>query len=130
MNANVDITNADDIERIRGKWLDTLRDLNVCSQRGLVEMFDGSIGAGSVFMPYGGKYQLTETQVMAAKVPVPGGKTDTVTLMSYGFDPYLMSWSPLSRCGLVCSGFCGKIAVPRAAMSIRSASLSRNISAG
>ncbi len=94
MNANVDITNADDIERIRGKWLDTLRDLNVCSQRGLVEMFDGSIGAGSVFMPYGGKYQLTETQVMAAKVPVPGGKTDTVTLMSYGFDPYLMSWSP------------------------------------
>ena len=79
---------------IRGRWLDILGNLNVCSQKGLVEMFDSSIGAGSVFMPYGGKYQMTETQVMAAKVPVPGGKTETVTLMSYGFDPNLSSWSP------------------------------------
>ena len=75
-------------------WLSLLSDLNVCSQKGLVEMFDSSIGAGSVLMPYGGKYQLTETQVMAAKLPVLEGKTDTVTLMSYGFDPYLSSWSP------------------------------------
>ncbi len=74
--------------------METLADLNVCSQKGLVEMFDGSIGAGSVFMPYGGKYQLTETQSMVAKVPVQNGKTDTVTMMSYGFDPYLSSWSP------------------------------------
>ncbi|MCC8018022.1 MAG: phosphoribosylformylglycinamidine synthase [Lachnospiraceae bacterium] len=79
---------------IRAAWLDTLKDLNVCSQKGLVEMFDGSIGAGSVFMPYGGRYQLTETQAMAAKVPVMTGKCDAVTLMSYGFDPYLSSWSP------------------------------------
>ena len=71
-----------------------LADLNTCSQKGLVEMFDGSIGAGSVFMPYGGKYQLTETQAMVAKVPVMNGKTDTVTMMSYGFDPYVSSWSP------------------------------------
>ena len=78
----------------RQKWLETLADLNVCSQKGLVEMFDGSIGAGSVFMPYGGQYQLTETQSMVAKVPVQNGKTDTVTMMSYGFDPYLSSWSP------------------------------------
>ena len=56
--------------------------------------FDGSIGAGSVFMPHGGKYQLTETQSMVAKVPVQNGKTETVTMMSYGFDPYLSSWSP------------------------------------
>ena len=49
---------------------------------------------GSVFMPYGGKYQLTETQSMVAKLPVLSGKTDTVTMMSYGFDPYLSSWSP------------------------------------
>ena len=56
-------------------------------------MFDGSIGAGSVFMPYGGKYQLTEVQTMVAKLPVLKGKTDTVTMMSYGFDPYLSSWS-------------------------------------
>ena len=74
--------------------LATLSDLNVCSQRGLVETFDASIGAGSVFMPYGGKYQLTETQAMVAKLPVLHGKTDTVTMMSYGFDPYLSSWSP------------------------------------
>ena len=79
---------------IKGAWLDTLKDLNVCSQKGLVEMFDGSIGAGSVFMPYGGKYQLTETQTMVAKLPVLERKCDTVTMMSYGFDPYLSSWSP------------------------------------
>lgn len=83
-----------DIEDVRGKWLDTLKDLNVCSQKGLVEMFDSSIGAGSVLMPYGGKYQRSETQVMVAKVPVLHGKTDAVTMMSYGYDPYLSSWSP------------------------------------
>ena len=79
---------------VKEKWLDTLKDLNVCSQKGLVEMFDGSIGAGSVFMPHGGKYQMTETQSMVAKLPVMHGKCDTVTMMSYGFDPYLSSWSP------------------------------------
>jgi len=79
---------------VKEAWLNTLKDLNVCSQKGLVEMFDGSIGAGSVFMPYGGKYQLTETQTMVAKLPVLKGKTDTVTMMSYGYDPYLSSWSP------------------------------------
>lgn len=79
---------------VKRAWLTTLADLNVCSQKGLVEMFDASIGAGSVFMPYGGKYQLTETQSMIAKLPVLKGKTDTVTMMAYGFDPYLSSWSP------------------------------------
>jgi phosphoribosylformylglycinamidine synthase len=83
-----------EVGNVKEKWLDTLSDLNCCSQKGLVEMFDGSIGAGSVFMPYGGKYQLTETQAMVAKLPVLEGKTDTVTMMSYGFDPYLSSWSP------------------------------------
>ena len=83
-----------DVKDVKAKWIETLADLNVCSQKGLVEMFDGSIGAGSVFMPYGGKYQLTETQSMVAKVPVQNGKTNTVTMMSYGFDPYLSSWSP------------------------------------
>ena len=79
---------------VKGAWVALLNDLNVCSQKGLVEMFDSSIGAGSVLMPYGGKYQLTETQTMVAKLPVLEGKTDTVTMMSYGFDPYLSSWSP------------------------------------
>ena len=78
----------------KAAWLAMLSDLNVCSQKGLVEMFDGSIGAGSVYMPYGGRYQLTETQSMVAKLPVLNGKCDTVTMMSYGFDPYLSSWSP------------------------------------
>lgn len=79
---------------IKGAWLAGLNDLNVCSQKGLVEMFDSSIGAATVLMPYGGKYQLTETQAMVAKLPVLKGKTETVTMMSYGFDPYLSSWSP------------------------------------
>ena len=79
---------------VKEKWLGDLADLNGCSQKGLVEMFDSSIGAGSVLMPYGGKYQLTETQAMVAKLPVLKGKTDTVTMMAYGFDPYLSSWSP------------------------------------
>ena len=79
---------------VKEAWLFELNDLNVCSQKGLVEMFDSSIGAASVLMPYGGKYQLTETQTMVAKLPVLKGKTETVTMMSYGFDPYLSSWSP------------------------------------
>ena len=83
-----------DVDDVRKTWLNLLASLNVCSQKGLVEMFDGSIGAGSVYMPYGGKYQLTETQSMVAKLPVLKGRTDTVTMMSYGFDPYLSSWSP------------------------------------
>jgi len=79
---------------VKKAWLSVLSDLNGCSQKGLVEMFDASIGAGSVVMPYGGKYQLTECQTMIAKLPVLRGKCDTVTMMSYGFDPYLSSWSP------------------------------------
>ncbi len=87
---------AKDVEEgdIKAAWLDTLSDLNVCSQKGLVEMFDGSIGAGSTLMPFGGKYQLTETQAMVAKIPVADGKSDAVTMMSYGFNPYVSSWSP------------------------------------
>ncbi len=83
-----------DVTDVKAAWLDNLADLNVCSQKGLVEMFDASIGAGSVYMPYGGRYQLTPTQSMVAKLPVLKGKTDTVTMMSYGFNPYLSSWSP------------------------------------
>ena len=83
-----------DVTDVKAAWLKDLADLNVCSQKGLVEMFDASIGAGSVFMPFGGKYQLTPTQSMVAKLPVLKGKTDTVTMMSYGFNPYLSNWSP------------------------------------
>ena len=100
-SVSVEIPNKEDsilvraeVGDVKEKWLETLGDLNVCSQKGLVEMFDGSIGAGSVFMPHGGKYQMTETQAMVAKLPVLTGKCDTVTMMSFGFDPYLSSWSP------------------------------------
>ncbi|BDF33594.1 phosphoribosylformylglycinamidine synthase [Lachnospiraceae bacterium] len=88
------ILSREEVADVRAKWIDTLKDLNVCSQKGLVEMFDGSIGAASVFMPHGGKYQMTETQAMAARLPVLTGDCDTVTMMSYGFDPYLSTWSP------------------------------------
>ncbi len=84
----------EDVDNVKDKWIDTLKDLNECSQKGLVEKFDGSIGAGSVFMPHGGQYQKTETQAMVAKLPVLKGDCDTVTMMSYGYDPYLSSWSP------------------------------------
>ncbi len=88
------LTNRIEVGDVKEKWLSVLQDLNVCSQKGLVEMFDSSIGAGSVLMPYGGKYQMTESQAMVAKLPVMEGDCDTVTMMSYGFDPYLSSWSP------------------------------------
>ena len=82
------------VENVKELWMKTLSDLNICSQKGLVEMFDSSIGAGSVVMPFGGKYQLTPTQSMIGKLPLLDGKCDTVTIMSYGMDPYQMSWSP------------------------------------
>ena len=93
-NRKDSILGREEVADVKEKWMETLKDLNVCSQKGLVEMFDGSIGAGSVFMPHGGKYQMTETQAMVAKLPVLTGDCDTVTMMSYGFDPYLSTWSP------------------------------------
>ena len=87
-------TAGDVAETRKRAWLSMLSDLNVCSKKGLVEMFDSSIGAATVTMPYGGLYQMTPTQSMIAKLPVLDGESDAVTMMSYGFDPYLSSWSP------------------------------------
>ncbi len=81
-------------EDTEAAWKNVLSDLNVASQKGLVEMFDSTVGANTVLMPYGGVHQLSEIQTMVARVPVPEGKCDAVTMMSYGFDPYLSSWSP------------------------------------
>ena len=81
-------------EELRADYMKMLADLNVCGKKGLVEMFDSSIGAATVTMPYGGKYQMTPIQTMTAKLPMDEGDSDTVTMMSYGFDPYLSSWSP------------------------------------
>jgi len=75
-------------------WLDNLRQLNVCSQKGLVERFDSTIGAGTVLMPFGGKFQATPAEGMAAKIPVLTGNTNTATLMTFGYDPKLSTWSP------------------------------------
>jgi len=75
-------------------WLNNLQNLNVCSQKGLVERFDSSIGAGTILMPFGGQFQSTPAEGMAAKVPVLKGVTNTATLMAHGYDPRLSSWSP------------------------------------
>ena len=88
------LTTSDDVTSFKTAMLRKLSDLNSCSKRGLVEMFDSSIGACTVTMPYGGRYQMTPIQTMIAKIPVMDGESDAVTMMSYGMDPYLMSWSP------------------------------------
>ncbi|MCB2297244.1 phosphoribosylformylglycinamidine synthase [Clostridium tagluense] len=79
---------------IKKLWNDTLQDLNVCSQKGLVERFDSTIGAGTILMPFGGKFQKTPIQAMVAKLPVLIGNTNTGTIMSYGYNPKLSKWSP------------------------------------
>ncbi|SKB50893.1 phosphoribosylformylglycinamidine synthase [Lachnospiraceae bacterium] len=91
------------------EWINTLADLNQCSQKGLVERFDASIGAGTVEMPYGGKNQTTPIQTMVAKLPVLNGTSDTVTMMSYDYDPYLSSWSPFHGAVYAVTGSIAKI---------------------
>ena len=81
----------DDIEKT---WKETITDLNCCSQRGLVERFDSTIGANTVIMPFGGKYQLTPAEGMVARIPTLEGYTDAGTIMTYGYNPYIASWSP------------------------------------
>ena len=79
---------------VKEEWLKSLRNLNVCSQKGLIERFDSTIGGGTVLMPLGGRYQLTPAEGMAAKIPVLGGESREASLMTYGFNPYLGVWSP------------------------------------
>lgn len=81
-------------DNLRDAWLENLRDLNVCSQKGLVEKFDSSVGACTVLMPFGGRTQMTPTEGMAAKLPLLSGNTTTCTLMAHGFDPKLSKLSP------------------------------------
>ena len=83
-----------EVSDIKKTWLEMLKDLNSSSQKGLVEMFDSTVGGKSVYMPYGGKYMLSETQSMIAKLPLVDKDSDFVTIMSYGFDPYMAQWSP------------------------------------
>ena len=82
------------IDNIEKKWKETIQDLNCCSQKGLVERFDSTIGAGTVVMPFGGKHQLTPAEGMVSKIPVLNGNTEAGTIMTFGYNPYLASWSP------------------------------------
>ena len=84
----------DDSEPTQESMKRILSGLNVCSQKGLVEMFDASIGAATVQMPYGGKYQLSESEASIHKLPVQHGRTTTCSLLAYGFDPAISKWSP------------------------------------
>lgn len=86
--------NSEAVADITEKWMETLDDLNICSQKGLIERFDSSIGAGTVLMPFGGKYQSTPAEVMCAKIPVLNGETSTGSIMSYGYNPKIGKWSP------------------------------------
>lgn len=87
-----------EIEELRDKpleaWKRNLQSLNVCSQKGLVERFDSTIGGGTVQMPFGGKHQLTPAEGMIAKLPVENGNTTTGTIMTYGYNPDISKWSP------------------------------------
>ena len=96
ISENVDNDVFADIKVNKENILNTLADKNVASQKGLVEMFDASIGSCSVMMPFGGRYQLTPTQVSVSKIPVKDGKTNTCSILAYGFDPYLMEYSCFS----------------------------------
>ncbi|MBU3172860.1 phosphoribosylformylglycinamidine synthase [Clostridium estertheticum] len=88
------LENSSETKSIKALWNSTLSDLNVCSKKGLSDRFDSTIGAGTVLMPFGGKYQKTPTQSMVAKLPVLHGDTNTGTIMAYGYNPKLSTWSP------------------------------------
>lgn len=79
---------------LKDRFVETMTDLNVCSQKGLVEKFDNTIGGNTVLLPFGGKYQATPTQGMVAKIPVLNGETDTSTIMTYGYNPKIGKYSP------------------------------------
>ena len=88
------MTKSETVTDVKTKWLNTLSDLNVCSQKGLAEKFDSTIGAGTILMPFAGKYQLTPADGMAAKVPVLKGTTNSATIMTFGYNPEISKWSP------------------------------------
>lgn len=87
------IEEKEDLTNIKEKWINNLKDLNVCSQKGLSEMFDSTIGSGTVLMPFGGENQLTPPEAMVCKIPVLKGETNTATIMSYGYNPKVAKWS-------------------------------------
>ncbi len=87
-------TVAGELPDLKKAWLANLQDLNVCSQKGLVEQFDSTIGAATLLMPFGGRHQETPGEGMAALLPVLTGETRTASLVAYGYNPQLAKWSP------------------------------------
>lgn len=85
---------ADRLDNLSEAWISNLQRLNVCGQKGLVERFDSTIGAATVLLPFGGKYQLSPSEGMVAKIPVLDGDTNTGTVMAYGYNPLIGKWSP------------------------------------
>ena len=95
-------------ETLKEKLLNNLSDANVVSQKGLIEMFDSSIGRSTVLMPYGGELQLTETQVSVQKLPTDG-YTDTASMMAFGFNPVISKWSPYHGAAYSMVEACAKV---------------------
>ena len=91
---NYFIKSQDKYKNIKEAWLKELSDLNVCSKKGMIERFDNTVGASTILMPFGGRYSLTPSEGMVAKIPVLNGETTTATIMSYGFNPHIAEWSP------------------------------------
>ena len=91
---DVDFFTAPEVTDVAKTWLDTMGTLNIASEQGLAERFDSTIGARTVLMPFGGKYQKTPVEGMVAKIPVMNGKTTTASIFTHGYDPDLAIWSP------------------------------------
>ena len=98
-----------EVNNLHDDTINLLKDKNVASQKGLVEMFDASIGRSTVLMPYGGKYQLSETQVSVQKLPVGNKYTTTSSIMAYGYDPYLTEVSPFLGSQYAVIDACAKV---------------------
>lgn len=91
---DVDFFTAPEVTDVAKTWLDTMGTLNIASEQGLAERFDSTIGARTILMPFGGKYQKTPVEGMVAKIPVMNGKTTTASIFTHGYDPDLAIWSP------------------------------------
>lgn len=95
-------------ESLKEKMVNNLSDPNVVSQKGLIEMFDSTIGRSTVLMPYGGELQLTETQVSVQKLPTDG-YTNTASMMAFGFNPVISKWSPYHGAAYSMVEACAKV---------------------
>ena len=99
-----------EVASVKESWLSAMKELNNASEQGLGERFDGTIGAATVLMPYGGRYQKTPSDGMVAKLPVRTGETDTASFMAHGYDPDLAVWSPFHGAAYAVLLSCARVA--------------------